>query len=492
MRVPQPCARYIKDINGTRLNIYIAMRKLYFAALSLAFAASPVLAQSDSDRKTYSFEEFEFLDDYGDEYPDVYYPSGCVSHVSANGEYAVGYDDARLFSNTGGAFLWKRSEPAKLFQLGHLQDRISACDVSDGGIVVGSCESRPDVDTKVECYPGYMDVSAGLWKPLPVPEEYSLYYAKRSDLAEEARAITPDARYIAGNFHYKIGEKDVLGTLVDQAIIPVALWEKDGDGYILKNCWTELGKAGCSMQLIDGELQTMEKEVNYRCFLVCDISNDGRTIVGMNESWRGGFNPAFVRDGKLVQLFNCGDEGEPDEDANFNGGVILTIDANGNMYGYYMEDDGFTTKYFVYTAEGNMEYVDDPAVCGDKNGNRFTAYSNGLSPVTDCSEDGSVIVGGGIGDLGFGVYQYPKISVDNSATGVATAGADASWVSLDFNGGIVILKGCYMYANVFNASGALVDGGKCDAVFDLNGHPSGTYIVKAVTASGIKTFKVAK
>ena len=79
-----------------------------------------------------------------------------------------------------------------------------------------------------------------------------------------------------------------------------------------------------------------------------DISNDGRTLVGLNVSGRGGFNPAFIRDGVLVQLFECGEEDSPEEEVNFNGGYIQTIDANGNMYGYYADPNNIP-YFFTFT-----------------------------------------------------------------------------------------------------------------------------------------------
>lgn len=467
------------------------MKKNYFMALALAAVTSSVQAQSDGDWGTYDFKDFELVDDYGEGVTNVYYPIGAVNHVSGNGEYAVGYDVQKLISNTGGAYLWKRSEPHKLFQLGILQNRTSACDVSNNGIVVGTFENRTDQETQVVAYPGWRHVDGAQWNQLPVPAEYSTYFAKSSDLSEEARAITPDGKYIAGGFHYKTGEKEVFGQVVDVAIFPVAVWEKSGDSYELKNCYTELGKAGNNMRYVDGELKTMDKDVSYKTFLVRDISNDGRTIVGMNVSWRGGFNPAFVRDGKLVQLFNCGEEGESEDEANFNGGVIRSIDANGNMYGYYANRDN-EECYFVYTADGKLEITEEEYVCADKAGNRMTATINGMELVTDCSEDGSVIAGAEVASLGYMMYHYPKLLVSNKSTGIGSAKVNVDNVTIDNNGGKVTVKGDCLYTNVYDTAGKVVDGGGRGKVFDLNGLPAGTYILKVATLNGIKTFKVAK
>lgn len=455
-------------------------------------ACGSVLAQ-----KSYDFGDVQFsltTKDYS--LTENYLVSGTMNHVSANGKYAVGYDDMQLMSETGGSFLWKSSEPETLISLSETYDRVSACDVSNDGIIVGSFELRPNSDTEGVAFPGWKHVDDAAWTPLPVPDQYSIRFAKTYAFAEEARAITPDGSTIAGNLHFRSGEKEVLGDIVDITITPITVWVKSGDGYALSECYTELGKSGNNFVYDEtqGQFVATGKDVNYETFLVRDISNDGKTVVGMNVSWRGGFNPAFMRDGKLYQLFSCGEEGEPADEANFNGGTILTIDANGNMYGYYTDQDG-ATKYFVFTADGKIEYASGTPVCADKDGNRIGAYANGLSPVIDCSEDGKVLVGAGIGDLGFGAYNYPKLVVLDDASGVESvtgAAGEKANVKLDFDGNTIRIKGSWLYANVYTASGAVVTGGNRGSSFNIGNFPSGTYIVRVATADGVKSFKLAK
>ncbi len=465
------------------------MKKVLLLSSALALVASAVNAQDNWTKQ--SFDEVQFYDELYGEYWTVH---GVFNHVSANGKYAVGCDDTGESTSTGGAFMWKLEKPTELEQLSTTSDRISACDVTNDGTIVGSFEKRDDPEKKVVCYPGYKPLG-GEWVQLPVPEQYSTYFARLRDFAEEARAVTPDGKFIAGNFHYKTGEKDVLGQIVDVTVQPVIVWEKQGEEYVIKACYPELGKAGESLVFDEetGELKTVDHEVNYVQFLVRDISNDGSTVVGVNIAGTGAFNPAFVRDGKLVQLFNCGEESDPDETKNFNGGQIMTIDANGNMYGYYV-DASAITKGFVYTSGGKLEWTDNIYSCASKDGVRFASSDKGLPSVLDCSEDGYVVVGAGIGANDLGQYNYPVLTYSDKATSsVDRLEAIRANVGVSFgNGGMLYVNGEYHKATVYNASGSVVAEGGQGKAFNLGANASGVYVVKVETASGLKTFKVAR
>lgn len=463
-------------------------KQLLFAAM-FAFACTSANAQWNQK----SFFGVKFYDEV---YEETWSVQGFFNHVSANGMYAVGCDDSGESTNTGGAFMWKLSAPDELEQLSTTLDRITACDVSNDGTIVGGFEKRDpeNPETKVVQYPGYKPLG-GEWVALPVPDEYSTSFAKSRDFSEEARAITPDGSYIAGNFHYKTGEKDLskfgLG-VTDITVQPVTIWKKEGSEYVLQACYTDLGKAGSSMVYDNGELKTVEHEVNYNNFLVHDISNDGQTVVGMNVAGSGGFNPAFVRDGKLVQLFDCGEEGDPEEEINFNGGHIMNIDANGNMYGYY-QDNNNNTKYFVYTADGKLEYYDDFYICATKDGEKFSAYDV-LTTLYDCSEDGNVVVGAGVGASELSQYNYPILAYkDNATTGVDRLAVIASNVSAKImKGGMLYVNGEYTKATVYNAAGTLVGAIGQGQALNMGGNAAGTYIVKVDTPAGVKTFKVLR
>lgn len=467
---------------------------LLTAALGLAAAAT-----ANAQYVNKSFQDVEFQDAI---FGETFTPAGVFNHVSANGAFAVGADQGQMTSDYGGAFLWRRSNPDKLEQLCTDHDRITANDVSNDGIIVGSFEKRADPDEAEAAYPGYKPVD-GEWAKLPVPDSFSVAYAIAQDFAEEARAITPDGKYIAGNIDYRIGwtYNSVFGRS-EKVVNAVTLWKKTDDGYALDTCYTELGKAGQSMVYDNGELKAVDHEVSYTQFLVYDISNDGQTIVGMNMAGCGGFNPAFVRNGKLIQLFDCGEEASYDDyddesgeepDVNFNGGVIQSIDANGNMYGYYVTaEDEYT--YFIYTAEGKLEYTDNMYTCATKDGTKYLSASNGLNPLWDCSEDGTVLVGAGVGSMGFGSYNYPALAyVDNTSSAIDRVQAIRSDVGVSFAGGnTLFVNGEYDKATVYNAAGAVVAEGCQGKAFNMAGKAAGTYIVKVETANGTRTFKVAK
>lgn len=422
--------------------------------------------------------------------------TGYFQHVSSNGKYAVGYDDSQINFQLGCAFLWQASDPTELTPLGLTYNRISACDVSNDGIIVGSFEQREDEETNAVAYPGWRTVD-GDWQQLPVPAHYSLKQAKTEDFAEEARAITADGKYIVGHLSLKVGEKEILeGQKMEILHDSPVLWEKQGDSYVLSAVYDHLGQAGKNKLYVDGELVEQADSAYFTQFFVRDISDDGKTIVGLNVAGSGGFNPAFIRDGEMVQLFNCGDEedyeGEDETTTvNFNGGSILTIDAEGNMYGYYVDADAMP-MYFVYTADGKLEYTDEFYTCG-ANGERFSNTEQDLNPAYCCSADGKVVAGGGVTSDGQVEFNYPAISYDETVTSVKTIDSIRKDVNVKFAGrNFVYITGEYSSADVYAADGTLVSRVGQGTPVNLSGRSAGTYVVKVQTADGEKTFKVAK
>lgn len=436
------------------------MKKFLLACVCVgSLALSSAQSLNAQTMVTQSFQDFMISDPYyGGETMGA---TGYFQHVSSNGKYAVGYDDSQINFQLGGAFLWQASDPTELTPLGLTYNRISACDVSNDGIIVGSFEQREDEEKNAVAYPGWRTVD-GDWQQLPVPAHYSQKQAKTEDFAEEARAITADGKYIAGNLSLKVGEKEILeGTLMEIIHDSPVLWEKQGDSYVLSAVYDQLGKAGKNKLYVDGELVEQADSAYFTQFLVRDISDDGKTIVGLNVAGSGGFNPAFIRDGELVQLFNCGDEedyeGEDETTTvNFNGGTLLSIDAEGNMYGYYVDADA-NQMYFVYTA------------------------------------DGKVVAGGGVTSDGQVAFNYPAISYDESVTSVKTIDSIRKDVNVRFSGrNFVYITGEYSSADVYAADGTLVSRVGQGTPVNLSGRSAGTYVVKVQTADGVKTFKVAK
>lgn len=441
------------------------------------------------------FKDFMISDPcYGDETG----AAGLFKHVSSNGKYAVGYEEAQTIFQLGGAFVWQLSNPTELTPLGLTYNRISACDVSNDGIIVGSFEQREDEETNAVAYPGWRTVD-GEWQQLPVPANYSISQATNEDFTAEARAITADGKYIVGNLGLKVGEKEILeGNKVEILRDAPVVWEKQGDSYVISAVYDQLGQAGKNKLYVDGELVEQADSVTFTQFLVNDVSDDGKTIVGVNVAGTGGFNPAFIRDGELVQLFNCGEEEdnegeEEDETTNFNGGHIFSIDAEGNMYGYYVDAEN-NNLFFVYTADGKLEYTDDLYTCG-ANGKRFKRAEQGLNPAYCCSADGKVIAGGGMATdeiTGYD-YNYPIICYDEAVTSVNKIDNIRKDVNVKFAGrNLVYITGEYSSADVYAADGTLVSRVGQGTPVNLSGCSAGTYVVKVQTADGEKTFKVAK
>lgn len=419
-------------------------------ALLLVACMAPV---GMSAQTIYDFQDLMF--DYGGASTNMY---GVFYHASANGKYAVGYDEDFVPK----AYIWRAEKPAEIDELwGDDDRRVSACDVSNDGMVVGSWEDLPADDYQGVCYPAYM-TPEGEWKALPVPENYSEKTAIEQYFVNEARAVTPDGRFIAGNIKVVTGFNETWG-------------------------WDILSQLPCLWE--NGELKAVYDDLGIKTFQVWDISNDGSTIVGMNVAECGGFNPAIIKNGELINIFQC--DADEYEDQNFNGGVANSIDAEGNVYGYFMEGDGVTMRYFKYTPDGEIVYLDDWVVCAG-GGKRFGQY-NPLPYVLDCSEDGSVVVGGGMVSVGFGVANVPQVAVYDVSDGISRPVTEVDGVGIDWRGrSLLTVKGDYSRADVYSTSGALLMSGGQGRTFNLSRMPNGTYIVKVTTANGVKSFKVAK
>ena len=147
------------------------MKKFLLACACVgSLALSSAQSVNAQTMVTQSFQDFMISDPYfGGETMGA---TGYFQHVSSNGKYAVGYDDSQINFQLGGAFLWQASDPTELTPLGLTYNRISACDVSNDGIIVGSFEQREDEEKNAVCYPGWRSVD-GDWQQLPVPAHYS-------------------------------------------------------------------------------------------------------------------------------------------------------------------------------------------------------------------------------------------------------------------------------------------------------------------------------
>lgn len=382
---------------------------------------------------------------------------GQFNHVSANGNYAVGYDEEVVPL----AYMWFADNPSTLTLLGDGSLRISACDVSNDGTVVGSWELLADGEDDGICYPAYKTLD-GEWTALPVPANYSESDAKSQLFRDEARAVTPDGRFIAGNLLLVTGYNEQWGLDI-KSQIPV-LWE-------------------------NGEIKKVYDDLGIKTFQVWDISDDGSVIVGMNTAECGGSNPAIIKDGELINIFQC--DAEEYDDQNFNGGVCGSIDKDGNVYGYYVEGDGATIKYFMYNTEsGEITYFNSFVTCGTTG----VTFSQGdpLYYPLDCSDDGKVVVGATVVSVGYGVVACPQAVVYDTAPTAIARPANAGDVSINWRGGDLTVSGDYERADVYTTAGALVASGAQGNALGLTAATRGTYIVKVTTATGVKSFKIMK
>lgn len=450
---------------------------LFSVALSL-LTATGASAQDMSNYKYYDFSEQTWTDCDGMEWPGTF---GYFNKVSANGKYAVGYDD---LLGSGLSFMWNSENPGSIEIVNNDYNLTKIlCDVTNDGMVVGGFNTPENSTT----YPGYMTAD-GEWTALPVSEDYST--AGATENLSIARAVTPDGNYITGQYYIKMGEKESpLGGMIEMSYLLPVIWEKDGDTYKLTE-YRDLGEAGKNM-LYDaeqGKFVDTGKDVSFQTFYVYDISNDGKTIVGMNTAETGGQNPAFIRDGKLMQLYDCNN----DATYTFNGGICNSIDANGNIYGYFVDDD-MNNIYFIYKADGTIEYVDNMIICGTKDGTRFNQQTGQLYYTLDCSEDGSVIAGGTVvmNEM-LGAYNAPALLLNDVPTGVDRVEAVDNAVSINYSGNVLVVTGKYSKAEVYSTTGALIANGGQGKAFNMEGQPAGAYIVKVTTANGVKSFKFAR
>ncbi len=465
----------------------MSMRKrLLLSAMMLVASAASALAQNYT---SYGFTSTVFTDHEG----NTFAPYGVLRKVSDNGQYAVGTDTECFYSS----FMWKAENPSEIECVNATLNRISAFDVSNDGTIVGGYEKREDWETKDIMYPAYKPLD-GEWQTLPVHIDASEYYMTINDeWVNTARAITPDGKFIAGQGHRKLGEvwNSTLNKVSDVADIIVYLWEKKGDTYEL-TAFDDLATKAVYLNEATNSFETKYDSVSYD-FMVYDISDDGKTIMGVNFAESGGQNPAFIRDGKLYQLLDCGEEETPYEERSFAGGVIWTGDRQGNMYGYIELDpvgdaERGEMKYFIFTTDNKMIYVNNQVIGVTDAGNYITTDCNMTHPQS-ASNDGKVIVGGGTTTLYGTAVNTPEVLYDpNYVDGIDAIKASDN-VSIDYRAcGTLFVDGEYASAQLYNVSGALLDGGKQGKIFSLANRANGTYIVKVNTAEGVKSFKVVK
>ena len=452
-------------------------RNLFLLALLCATAS----VQAQDGYVVYDFQNniFDITDQYGD--TEHTFLFGYFNHVSANGKYAVGTDEQLMCR----AFLWSDENPTEIQMFGDYNSEIALFDVTNDGTIVGGIR-----DSRGVMYPAYKPLN-GNWQMLTRGMENLNYDMAVDDYVSMAiRAVTPDGRYMAGSFYINTGEYSDEGYEVSH-LVPV-LWE-------------------------DGMLKKIYDDLGMKEFMVWDISDDGSIICGSNTSGIGGSNPAFIRNGELIELFDCGDERTADTPddvyGNTEGGICNNIDNMGNIYGYYMEaygDSFFDQHFFIVPADCDYAIFVDPDYTNDKfpedyyyedwyrcggNGTCYTNDDSHIYSLVDCSDDGKVFVGGGDFNLGYGLTNVPQICVyDEPLAPVSLRDAyDTDHThGVSFNGRTLIIKGVYQEAKVFDAKGALVAQAKQGQPIKLSGESDGVYMVTVQYADGMHSYKITK
>lgn len=425
-------------------------------------------ASAQEEATLYNFNDAVFIIE-GYETPVC----GVFNHVSNNGKYAVGADDQISMTS----YYWSADAPDVINMAWDPSRGYSTLnDVTNDGVMAGSVDSLLTGETYVRQWPATFTLDGG-WKLLPVPENYS------SDQSNEfnsmrtincVRAVSSDGKYMAGQVYVSTGEIDEDFGIEKVKLLPV-VWENN-------------------------EIKKVYDDLGINTFYVYGISEDGNTVVGVNTAENGGQNPAYIKDGKLYNVFSCDDP----ETNTFNGGILCSIDAEGNMYGYFL-DANDTYKYFSVKADGSIVYFDQLVTCAgggykfgpyvayDENGEAQAVPAGGMYSLLDCSTDGKVLAGGETINIGFGVVICPAMIVSKGATGISKPEAIKSDVSIDYRkGGTLYVNGEYNSAEIYGVGGNLVMKGGQGEAFNLSSLPSGTYVVKVSYNGGSKTFKVLR
>lgn len=449
----------------------------FLSLLAAICCSATVMAQSEG-YKVYDFTKctFDITDQDGETWNTFLF--GYFNHVSANGKYAVGTDEELMFRS----YLWSADEPTKIEMFGEYTSEIALYDVTNDGTLVGGIRNSEGM-----MYPAYKPLN-GNWQMLTRGMENLNYDMAIDDYVNQAlRATTPDGKYMAGSFYMNTGDVTEDGYEISH-LIPI-VWE-------------------------DGMIKKVYDDLGIKEFMVWDISDDGSTICGANTAGIGGQNPAFIRDGKLIELFKCGDERTEDTPddvyGNTDGGICNSIDNEGNIYGYYAEAYGnsyFSMSYFVvpagcdyaifldeaYTNNDFPEefYTDEWFRCGG-NGRAYTNDDSNIYSLLDCSDDGKVFVGGGAYNVGFGIANIPQLCIYDEALTPSslrniTDAKEAQGIS--FNGRTVIVKGLYDEATVIDAQGAILAKAHQGQPIALP-HDKGVYIINVKYADGIHCYKV--
>ena len=448
---------------------------------------------------------------------------GIVGGVSDNGKYAAITDDEQSL-----AYIWRASNPNELYEITEVGEPdapdsqfpvfTTAMDVSDDGIVVGSIGYADFYQ-----YPAYYKDNE--WHLLPIDPD--------AQYTNEAIAITPDGKVIAGYQHLKLVSATSDGTSRGQ-YFPCQWFLQEGGSYELKTykdiklpdhqgfypmTQTPDGKviggqvyagfgSNLTALLVEGKL-VMFDEISI--FKDC-LEYKGKYYTGVDENGRQTWTDD-INDPNIVwyekELINGYYDGIRGESSLLNG-FFTNCDGNGNFYGArsYVTDvtedhDGEVTNsaviynyltdtwhndegvnFFsagigdelIFTGESSVIQGTEVKQVKEAYGINSSYIINGISKI---SSDGKTIAGVA-SDLNeaTGEYQYYPfiIQVDGGFNGIPEiAGSPKKGLVIATQGRIEVLNA--ENVAVYDMNGRLAGTGKVTEV------SAGIYIVKADDAS---------
>ena len=450
--------------------------KKFLLSVCLCVAVGTAVAQDLKEAKLY-------VPSFDAEYMEGMF--GTIYGVSANGEYAVGYDD---FIGSC-AFMWSRYTGN--FEVIELASMLM--DVSNDGTAVGNYWVEiPGTDTgAIASRPGYY--KEGVWKSLPIlRDETALVEATgdSDDMNGCATAISADNKFIAGyisdTYIYKLypalwqlneetQEYDLINTFeniqenIDMLDCPVGWVVRDmsDDGTILTG-FSEWGSgARSSAVLINGE------EIRLTCLkdpmVVYEetgidqmLDAEGVAKVSDNGQYFAGYYVASANGSGLAGW--TWTQGQESVAFVNEGQVLTTVDNNGVSYGSVsLMGAAAMYKDGVMTAIRDIYAWESPA------GSQF-------STIFDTSVEGEVL--GGIAMVGFsmGSIQVPAVLVTNPRETDAVEVVEGNNNTVYVASGWAFIGGEYNNARVYNVQGTLV-AEATEGNIDMNNLPAGVYVV---------------
>ena len=409
---------------------------------------------------------------------------GTVYGVSANGEYAVGYDD---FLGTC-AFMWTRSTGK--FEEIDLASMLM--DVADDGTAVGNywVEIPGNDNGAVASRPGYY--KDGVWKSLPIlrnETELTQGVGDADDMNGCAMAISADKKFIAGY---------ITDTYIYKLYPALWQWNEENQEYDLIK----------TFENIQENIDALDCPYGW---VVKDMSDDGSIITGFSEWGSGARSAAVIINDEEKRLTCLKDPMEVYEETGeeqwLDAEGYATVSDNGLYFaGYYAASANQTgLAGFTWTQDKeSVAFIDGGQVLTtvDNNGVAYgsmslmgaaSMYKDGVmtalsdlytwdtadasfSTIFANSADGKVLGGIAMVNFSMGVINIPAVlDTDPNATHAIDA-IEGEGNNVYMASGWAFIEGNYNNARVYNVQGALVAEATHGNI-DMNNLPAGVYVV---------------